>query len=97
MYSGYQPWLQRAGRFRSLGDGQIDFGGIFSKMAQYGYDSWAVLESECCLKHPEAGAAEGAEFIKRHMIPVTEKSFDDFAGGASDRAQIERMLGLAKR
>jgi sugar phosphate isomerase/epimerase len=94
VYSGYQPWLQRAGRFRSLGDGQVDFGAIFSKMAQYDYDGWAVLEWECCLKHPEAGAAEGAEFIRRHIIRVTEKAFDDFAGGRSDPAQLRRMLGL---
>jgi sugar phosphate isomerase/epimerase len=97
VYSGYQSWINRAGRFRSLGDGQVDFGAIFSKMAQYGYDGWAVLEWECALKHPEAGAAEGAEFIKRHMIRVTEKAFDDFAGGSTDRAQIDRMLGLAGR
>ena len=94
VYSGYQPWVERAGRFRSLGDGQVDFGAIFSKMAQYNYDSWAVLEWECCLKHPEAGAAEGAEFIRRHIIRVTEKAFDDFAGGDSDPAQLRRMLGL---
>ncbi|AOS81129.1 MULTISPECIES: sugar phosphate isomerase/epimerase family protein [Hydrogenophaga] len=94
VYSGYQPWVQRAGRFRSLGDGQIDFGAIFSKMAQYGYDSWAVLEWECCLKHPEAGAAEGAVFIRDHLIRVTEKAFDDFAGGQTDAAQLRRMLGL---
>ena len=95
VYSGYAPWIERAGRFRSLGDGLVDFGAIFSKMAQYGYDSWAVLEWECCLKHPEQGAAEGAEFIKRHIIRVTEKAFDDFAGGAADPAQLQRMLGLA--
>lgn len=94
VYSGYQPWIDRAGRFRSLGDGQVDFGAIFSKMAQYNYDSWAVLEWECCLKHPEAGAAEGAEFIRRHIIRVTEKAFDDFAGGATDPQQLQRMLGL---
>jgi sugar phosphate isomerase/epimerase len=94
VYSGYQPWLTRAGRFRSLGDGQVDFGGIFSKMAQYGYDSWAVLEWECCLKQPEDGAREGAEFIKSHLIRVTEKAFDEFAGGGSDEEQIRRMLGL---
>jgi sugar phosphate isomerase/epimerase len=94
VYSGYQPWVERAGRFRSLGDGQVDFGAIFSKMAQYNYDSWAVLEWECCLKHPEAGAAEGAEFIRRHIIRVTEKAFDDFAGGDTDPAQLRRMLGL---
>ncbi len=95
MYSGYAPWIERAGRFRSLGDGQVDFGAIFSKMAQYGYESWAVLEWECCLKHPEQGAAEGAEFIRKHIIRVTEKAFDDFAGGATDPAQLQRMLGLA--
>jgi sugar phosphate isomerase/epimerase len=95
VYSGYAPWIDRAGRFRSLGDGQIDFGAIFSKMAQYGYDSWAVLEWECCLKHPEQGAAEGAEFIRKHLIRVTEKAFDDFAGGATDAKQLQRMLGLA--
>ncbi len=94
VYSGYAPWVDRAGRFRSLGDGQVDFAGIFSKMAQYGYDSWAVLEWECCLKHPEDGAAEGADFIRNHIIRVTEKAFDDFAGAATDAARINRMLGL---
>jgi sugar phosphate isomerase/epimerase len=94
VYSGYQPWIGRAGRFRSLGDGQIDFKSIFSKMAQYGYEGWAVMEWECCLKHPEQGAAEGAPFIRDHIIRVTEKSFDDFAGAAADAAQLKRMLGL---
>lgn len=94
VYSGYQGWTNRAGRFRSLGDGQVDFGGIFSKLAQYGYDSWAVLEWECCLKSPEQGAAEGAPFIADHIIEVTGKAFDDFAGGETDRSQIRRMLGL---
>jgi sugar phosphate isomerase/epimerase len=94
MYSGYAPWVERAGRFRSLGDGQIDFGAIFSKMAQYNYTSWAVLEWECCLKHPEQGAAEGAEFIRKHIIRVTEKAFDDFAGGSTDQAMLHRMLGM---
>ena len=93
-YGGYLGWVERAGRFRSLGDGQVDFGAIFSKLTQYGYDGWAVLEWECCLKHPEDGAREGAEFIARHIIRVTEKAFDDFAGGAVDRAQINRMLGI---
>ncbi len=94
VYSGYQPWLQRAGRFRSLGDGQVDFKAIFSKLAQYNYDHWAVLEWECCLKHPEQGAAEGAPFIRDHIIRVTEKAFDDFAGAKTDAKQIKRMLGL---
>ena len=94
VYGGYEPWVDRAGRFRSLGDGQIDFGAIFSKLAQYGYDSWAVLEWECCLKSPEQGAREGAEFIRSHIIEVTEKAFDDFAGGGIDEAASRRMLGL---
>ncbi len=94
VYSGYQPWINRAGRFRSLGDGQVDFGGIFAKLSQYNYASWAVLEWECCLKHPEQGAAEGAPFIASHIIRVTERAFDDFAGGKTDQAQVNRLLGL---
>ncbi|WP_413771067.1 sugar phosphate isomerase/epimerase family protein [Lichenihabitans sp. PAMC28606] len=94
-YSGFQPWIDRAARFRSLGDGHVDFSGIFSKMAQYGYESWAVLEWECCLKHPEDGAREGAEFIAAHIIRVTERAFDDFAGTAPDDARNRRLLGIA--
>ena len=94
VYSGYQPWVNRAGRFRSLGDGQVDFAGIFSKLTQYGYDSWAVLEWECCIKSPEQGAAEGAPFIAGHLIEVTDKAFDDFAAGSRDEASIKKMLGL---
>lgn len=96
VYSGYQGWIGRAGRFRSLGDGQVDFAGIFSKLSQYGYDSWAVLEWECCLKSPQQGAAEGAPFIASHIIDATGKTFDDFAGGETDGAQIRAMLGLGK-
>ncbi len=93
-YSGFQPWIERAARFRSLGDGQVDFGGIFSKLAQYGYDGWAVLEWECCLKHPEDGAREGADFIAAHIIRATDKAFDDFAGAAADEARNRCMLGI---
>ena len=96
VYSGLSSWIERAGRFRSLGDGQVDFGGIFSKLAQYDYDSWAVLEWECCLKHPEDGAAEGAPFIDSHIIRVTERAFDDFASGATDLAKVQRMLGIKR-
>lgn len=94
VYSGYQSWANRAGRFRSLGDGQVDFGAIFSKLTQYGYKSWAVLEWECCIKSPEQGAAEGAPFIAQHLIDVTGKAFDDFAGAERDEATLKRMLGL---
>ncbi|MER2537279.1 MAG: sugar phosphate isomerase/epimerase [Rhizobiaceae bacterium] len=95
VYSGYQGWVNRAGRFRSLGDGQVDFSGIFSRLAQYGYSSWPVLEWECCLKHPEQGAAEGAPFIRSHVIRVTETAFDDFAVGAADPALLRAMMGIA--
>jgi sugar phosphate isomerase/epimerase len=94
VYGGYQDWIDRPGRFRSLGDGQVDFRSIFSKMAQYDYPGWAVLEWECCLKHPEAGAAEGAPFIRDHIIRVTDHAFDDFAGGGADQATNRRILGL---
>ncbi|MEP4889456.1 MAG: sugar phosphate isomerase/epimerase [Aliiglaciecola sp.] len=94
VYGGYQSWLDRPGRFRSLGDGQIDFKGIFSKLTQYGFDGWAVMEWECCIKHPEDGAAEGAKFIAEHLIRPTDKAFDDFAGGGADDDLNRRILGL---
>ena len=94
VYGGYQDWINRAGRFRSLGDGQVDFKSIFSKMASYNFKGWAVMEWECCLKHPETGATEGAAFIRDHIIKVTEKAFDDFAGAESDEAFNLKILGL---
>ena len=97
VYGGYQSWINRAGRFRSLGDGQIDFSAIFSRLAQYDYDLWAVLEWECALKHPEDGAREGAEFIKSHIVRVTDRAFDDFAGSGTDEAANRRILGLAQQ
>ena len=95
VYGGFQPWIDRAGRFRSLGDGQVNFGAIFSKMAANDFDGWAVVEWECCLKHPEDGAREGAEFVRSHIIRVTETAFDDFAGGGTDDAANRRMLGIS--
>ena len=94
VYGGYQSWLERAGRFRSLGDGQVDFKAIFSKMAQYDYAGWAVLEWECALKHPEDGAREGAQFIKNHIIRVTDRTFDDFAASGIDKTLNKKLLGL---
>ncbi|MGB3617678.1 MAG: sugar phosphate isomerase/epimerase [Catalinimonas sp.] len=94
VYGGYQDWIDRPGRFRSLGDGEVDFGAIFSKLTQYGYGGWAVLEWECCMKHPEQGAAEGAEIIASHIIRVTDKAFDDFAAGGVDAATNRKILGL---
>ena len=95
VYGGYQSWVNRAGRFRSLGDGQIDFSAIFSKLTQYGFDGWAVLEWECCIKSAEQGAAEGAPFIARHIIQAASTTFDDFASSGADQQANRRMLGLA--
>ena len=94
VYGGYQSWVDRAGRFRSLGDGQVDFKAMFSKLAAMDFEGWAVLEWECCLKHPEDGAREGAEFIRDHIIHVTDKAFDDFADSGSDDAANKRILGI---
>lgn len=95
VYGGYQSWLNRVGRFRSLGDGQVDFKSIFSKLAAYDYAGWAVLEWECCLKNSEDGAREGAAFIKDHIIHVTEKAFDDFAGTLKDDKLNRTVLGIS--
>lgn len=93
-FGGYQSWLNRAGRYRSPGDGQVDFKSIFSKLAQYNFKGWAVLEWECCIKHPEDGAREGVGFIKDHIIRVTEKAFDDFAGLEADEKMNKAILGI---
>jgi sugar phosphate isomerase/epimerase len=94
VYGGFQNWIDRAGRFRSLGDGQVDFKTIFSKLTQYDYKGWAVLEWECCIKHPEDGAKEGAAFIRDHIIRVTEKAFDDFAETGNNDEMNKKILGL---
>jgi sugar phosphate isomerase/epimerase len=94
VYSGYQPWATRAGRFRSLGDGQVNFSRIFSKLTEYGYRSWAVLEWECPIKSSEQGAAEGAPFIREHIISVSERAFDDFGARGRDDAYNRSLMGL---
>lgn len=94
VYSGYAPWAGRAGRFRSLGDGQVDFRTIFSKLSQYDFPGWAVLEWECCIKDSEQGAAEGAPFIASHIIEVASRAFDDFAASGADEATNRAMLGI---
>ncbi|MGB8459928.1 MAG: sugar phosphate isomerase/epimerase [Candidatus Acidiferrum sp.] len=96
VYGGYQPWLQRAGRFRSTGDGQVNFPAIFSKLTQYNFPGWAILEWECCIKSAEQGAAEGAPFIKGHIIEAAKTSFDDFASSGADQTALRKILGLAE-
>lgn len=93
-YGGFMPWSKRAGRFRSPGDGQVDFGAIFSKLSTYGFDGWATLEWECFIKNPEDGAAEGAAFIRDHIIKVSDRAFDDFVKSGADKQANRAMLGL---
>lgn len=95
IYGGYQSWPDRAGRFRSLGDGQVDFSAIFSKLSQYGFDGWAVMEWECCIKSSQQGAEEGAPFIAGHIINVTEKAFDDFVASQPSEKLNKQILGLS--
>ncbi len=94
VYGGYQPWLGRPGRFRSLGDGQVDFGRVFSLLTEAGYSGWAVLEWECCIKSPEQAAAQASQFIRSHFIDRAQVSFDDFAAAPADSDRCRRMLGL---
>jgi sugar phosphate isomerase/epimerase len=94
VYGGYADWLDRPGRFRSVGDGQIDFGGIFDRLTRYGFDGWAVLEWECCLKNAMDGAAEGARFIADHIIRVAELPFDAAMRRDASPETLDRILGL---
>jgi sugar phosphate isomerase/epimerase len=97
VYGGFQSWINRAGRFRSLGDGQVKFPAIFSKLTQYDYQGWAVMEWECCIKSSSQGAEEGAPFIAKHIIQAAERSFDDFADAQVDRAAIDKLLGIQSK
>lgn len=94
VYGGYNDWLHRAGRFRSLGDGQVDFKKIFTALTETGYNGWAIMEWECCIKSPEQGAAEGASFIREHIIESTQFAFDEFAKSATDSEMNRKILGL---
>ncbi len=93
-FGGYNNWKDRAGRYRSPGDGQVDFKTIFSKLTEYGCDVWAVLEWECVIKSPEQGAIEGVAFITSHIIEATKKAFDDFAGAEIDKEKLKKILGI---
>jgi len=86
VYGGYSSWQNRAGRFRSLGDGQVDFKRVFTSLMEAGYDSWAVLEWECCIKDSAQGSM---------LIEPAGRAFDDFAGGSEDKKTIRKILGLA--
>ena len=96
VYGGYAEWNQRAGRFRSLGDGQVDFSRIFTLLTELlAEEVVAVLEWECCVKDKVQGAIEGAPFIEQNIIQVATTAFDDFAGGKTDPEKNKKILGLA--
>ena len=95
VYAGYVDWMDRAGRFRSPGDGDIDFNLIFSKLTQYDYGGWASLEWECCLKNPDDGAREGAQFIADHIIRVQSREFDAGMKGQTSTERNRSILGLS--
>lgn len=94
VYGGYLGWQDRAGRFRSLGDGQIDFKQMFTRLAHQNFDGWAVLEWECAFKHPEDGAKEGARFIRDHIIRASPAAFDDFAAVTINSASLRNIMGI---
>ena len=96
VYSGFSDWPDRAGRFRSLGDGDVDFGAVFTQLAVHNYDSWAVLEWECAIKNRDDGAREGAEFIAKQLIKVSQSNFDDFIDQGADKSAVNRALGLGR-
>ena len=95
LYGGYQAWPDRAGRFRSPGDGDIDFGQVFSKLTEIDYAGFATVEWECCIKHPEDGAREGAAFVRDHIIRAQERAFDASMQSVRDDVRNRRILGLS--
>jgi sugar phosphate isomerase/epimerase len=94
VYGGYQGWVNAPAASGRSATARSISARCFSKMTANDFDGWAVVEWECALKHPEDGAREGAEFVKAHIIRVTEKAFDDFADAGTDDAANRRMLGL---
>ena len=53
-----------------------------------------MVEWECCIKDPEDGAREGAQFVREHTIKPCERSFDDFAGSGADEELNKKVLGI---
>lgn len=107
VYSSYYPWNKRQGRFRSLGDGQIDYAAVIALLQSLGLDLWAILEWEDCAgKGWNQGVREGAKFIQAWMdgteapaqTPAEASSdvFDDFAGGGEDFDLLSEILGIPK-
>jgi len=94
VYSGMQPWGQRAGRFRTVGDGQIDFKRMFGLLTEIGFDGWAVLEWEDPVRDAEEAAKRCASFIADHLITPPAYAFDNFLDSGADDAANKRILGI---
>ena len=58
VYGGFQSWVNRAGRFRSLGDGQVDFGAIFSKLAAYDFPAGRCSNGSAASSIPRTARAK---------------------------------------
>jgi len=94
VYSGFQSWSKRAGRFRTVGDGQIDFKKVFSLLTEAGYDGWAVLEWEDPVRDPEDAAKRCAKFIEDHIIETAKYEFDSFLDAGVDESGHKKILGI---
>jgi hypothetical protein len=52
------------------------------------------LQSIVELDDEETRAAEGARFLREHIIPVTNRAFDDSTRSGTDESARRRDLGL---
>lgn len=105
VYSGMMPFISRAGRFRSLGDGHLTLKALEAGLAKYGLSLWRVLEWEDVIKDKVLGATEGAKILQaliddtplplfpKQVVP-TATSFEKFAATGGSRATIEHCLGF---
>jgi len=88
-----QSWIDRGRTLPLAGRRQVNFKAIFSKLTQY-HIRWRCSCGNCCLSTRGRRPAEGAKVIADHIIRVTDKAFDDFAGAGADVAANRRMLGV---
>jgi sugar phosphate isomerase/epimerase len=94
VYSGMQPWGKRAGRFRTVGDGQVDFRRMFTLLTEAGFKGWAVLEWEDPVRDAEDAAKRCATIIRDNLIEVAAYAFDNFLDSGADEAANKRILGI---
>ena len=96
LFGGYQPWVDRAGRFRSprRRPGRLRRGLLQARRHTTSpAGRWSSGSARSST--PRTARARARSSSKAHIIRVTEKAFDDFAGGGTDEAANRRLLGLA--